>query len=172
MLKSKKIKITALSVSAVVLVFAIVLITSITKNHDEIIYDVPETTRFAELTVTESPKPNVIRRHPSITTSQTTSTENDSETEPPAIEVTLAPVEIPDERVFVILEEHDVQVVDNPPIVQEVPAPEEQQPPDSVTYIDGQIYVWHPIFGWCPGGDGTVIIMDVESNGEMYEGGW
>jgi hypothetical protein len=34
-------------------------------------------------------------------------------------------------------------------------------------------YVWHPDFGWVKSsGSGYVIIMEVESDGRMYEGGW
>jgi hypothetical protein len=96
-----------------------------------------------------------------------------TDTEPPVIEVTLAPVEVPNERVREIIEQNDVQVVPPAVRVQTTPAPSEQRRPNSVTVIDGQKYVWHPDFGWVPDyGEGTVIIMDVESDGESYEGGW
>jgi hypothetical protein len=84
------------------------------------------------------------------TTSKTKSSEGNSDTEPPVIDVTLAPVEVPDERVREILEENDVQVATNPPTVRTSPPQREQRPNNAVTNIDGQKHVWDPVLGWIP----------------------
>ncbi|MCL1831738.1 MAG: hypothetical protein FWG45_02355 [Oscillospiraceae bacterium] len=100
------------------------------------------------------------------------------ENELPVVEVTLAPVEVPDERVSEILEERDVQVAENPPAAQTTP-PQTDGMPEGAQGIDsngwyyrienGQKYVWHPVLGWGEdNGSGEVTIMDVESDGHRF----
>jgi cytoskeletal protein RodZ len=126
---------------------------------------------------------------PTTTSVTSTSTPKSPETQPPetlttsafrattpsaTTVITLAPVEVPNESISAILEQHDVQIVPSMSH-QTSPAPSEQLIPDSTTYIDGQKYAWDPVIGWIrSSGDGCMIIMDVVDYGdrELYEGGW
>jgi hypothetical protein len=109
----------------------------------------------------EKPKPQTPASPATTTTPPATTTA--------VIEVTLAPVEIPNDEVMDILEEFDVQVVERPPATQTTPRTEEQRPPGTTKVVDGKKYVWHPVLGWGEdNGSGTVTVMDVESGGYSY----
>ena len=174
LLKTKKSKVITLGVSAFVLLFTLAFIVSITGNRGEIgileVY-VPETEAVLERI--ETREPIVTRQRVSNINPSTTSSKDNSNTEPPVIEITLAPVEVPNESVREIIEENNVQVVPETAAKQTLPPRTEQRPSNATKIIDGQKNVWDPVLGWIPDyGEGTVIIMDVESDGEMYEGGW
>lgn len=177
--KNKQNNLIALGVSCVALVLLGALIASNIGGNDEITgvppeIDVVEIQADADEIDTE-PRPATTRR-PSVNKAAQTAPplETMAENPPEFVEAPLAPVFVPDEEVRAILEERNVEVAPvNPPTPQAQPAPEEQQSPNEVTYIDGQKYVWNNVLGWIKDSeDGYVIIMDVESNGESYEGGW
>jgi hypothetical protein len=176
MLKTKNNKIIVLSISAIVLIFALtaIIISNQADKENTLAQDVKtaetaepvsEIPEAPELTLSDSTD-----KSPASTTPRTAPNSPKSEPEPVEAEVTLAPVDVPDESVMGILEEYNIEVVpDTKP--QTTPAPEEQRPPDATTYIDGEKYVWDPVIGWIhSSGDGAVIIMDVEDDGRRYEG--
>jgi hypothetical protein len=167
-------------VTACALLIAVMVIVNITGNQDELPIEgdsqtaVTDTAESGTIANTDSAKTEGVTTQPPVTQSQSAQTRQagNSDTEPPVIEVTLAPVEVPNERVREIIEQNDVQIAP-PARAQTSPPPSEQRSPTATTFIDGQKYTWDPVIGWIrSSGDGRVIIMDVESNGESYEGGW
>jgi flagellar basal body-associated protein FliL len=160
-------------VAVCVLLIAVMVIVNVTSNQGELpIEGVQNTgdTVTAPGSVTQGSvnQSNVTNQPQAAQTRQT----GNSNTEPVVIEVTLALVEVPNERVREIIEQNDVQIAP-PARTQTSPPPSEQRSPTATTVIDGQKHVWDPIFGWIPDyGEGTVIIMDVEDDGRRYEGGW
>jgi hypothetical protein len=179
--KNKQNNMIAGIVAVCVLFIAVMVIVNITGGQDELPIDgdsqttATGTAESGTIENTDSAKTEGVTTQPPVTQSQSAQTRQagNTDTEPPVIEVTLAPVEIPNERVREIIEQNDVQVAPPAVRVQTTPAPSEQRRPNSVTVMDGQKYVWHPDFGWVPDyGEGTVIIMDVEDDGRRYEGGW
>lgn len=120
---------------------------------------------------------------------ETTTAPQSSEIKPPetrpaettvkTVEVTLAPVEVPDEEVLTILEENNIQIVDNPPMPAQTTPPPTSGMPEGAQGVDengwyfkredGIKYVWHPVLGWGKDSeDGNTIIMEVESDGYSF----
>jgi hypothetical protein len=175
MLKSRKNKMIAGIVSGCVALIAVIAIVNLMPDNREdapIGETQPQTTAAPANTVSE---PTTTRRNVTTlgTMPSTTAPESpDVLGNEPGVEITLAPVEVPNTRVSSILEERDVQVTP-PRATQTSPPQEEQRSPSATTYIDGRLHTWNPVLGWVSStGDSGVIIMDVESDGEMYEGGW
>lgn len=183
MLKTKKNKLITLSAASFILLFTLAFLVSVTTKDSEHAENPQETDNligFSETTSAEEigaiPTSETTRRPSANSVPRTTAPplETMAENPPEEVEIMLAPVFVPDNEVRVILEERNVEVAPViPPTPQTQPAPEEQHATNEVTYIDGQKYVWNNVLGWVKdSGDGYVIIMDVESNGEMYDGGW
>jgi len=172
LLNSKKNKAIIGIVSTCVVLIAVMVIINLGDNQaDSLIEETQPPAETAKLEPIATRKP--VNRNSATATQKTKSSEGNSDTEPPVVDVTLAPVEIPDERAREIIEENNVQVATNPPVARTSPPKKEQRPNNAVTYIDGQKYVWDPVIGWIrSSGDGRVDIMDVESDGERYDGGW
>jgi len=184
--KNNKNKIIMLSISAVMLGVALAFITSFTGNRDDVINTARETVTDTVTQSTESPKvtelndiqpaeiATAVRQRTLTNSPRTVPKTNEADSEPPAVvELELAPVEVTNVIIAEILEENNVQIVPATEMTQTAPPPSEQHTPNSTTYINGQKHTWNPILGWVKSsGDGQVIVMDVESDGEMYEGGW
>lgn len=178
MLKSKKNKVITGTVSGVVAIIAIIAIATFAPNNP---VDMTEPSDTSGTTATTAPEADELaattaaRR--SVATYSIATAAPATATEPPEeadyVDETLAPVYVPDERVRAEVENRDAQVAPPSTTPQTAPPESEQHVPDATTYIDGQLHVWNPVLGWVrSSGDGEVIIMDVESDGEMYEGGW
>jgi|GEM_PF-3672998 len=171
MFKTKINKIITLSGAVVVLMFALTLIIASTTDNNSVTENTPstETTEpvSESVTTTELPITTTPPRVPTVTGSS----QGNADTEPAVIEITLAPVEIPSEDFIAIIEEYGIDIVVTEPVTQTAPA--EQRQPNETTYINGRKHTWNPVLGWVKSsGDSGVIVMDVESDGEMYEGGW
>jgi len=179
MLKTTKNKIIVLA--AVFLTALIVgIVARISRSDGQSIID------NEQLTITESTETTASETTATTTTAATTAkpkAESKNETaettepaETTAEDITLAPVDIPEQEVIDILEENDIEITTTTPKPQTTPATEPNGPkPGDTKTENGQKYVWHPDFGWCPDyGEGTVVVMDVEDKGdrEPYEGGW
>jgi len=173
LLKNKKI--VGVVVSCVVLI-AVMLMISVTSDKGvELPIADTQSTETAKLETIANRRAVTRNTADSETEPPATQSRNGetANTEPPVVEITLAPVEVPDERVAAILEENDVQVVPPAEPMQTKPPRSEQRSPDTTTYINGQKYTWDPIICWIrSSGDGQMIIMDVEDDGRRYEGGW
>ena len=175
LLKSKKI--VGVVAACVVLIAAMLVINFGGNQADSPIADTQpveteklETIATRKVTTRNSRNSQISKTEPPATQESGAETQS---ADLPVVDVTLAPVEVPDESVVAMLEENDVQVVPSTEAVQTTPPKAEQRKPDTTTFIDGQKHVWHPDFGWCPDyGEGQVIVMDVEDDGRRYEGGW
>ncbi|MCL1831325.1 MAG: hypothetical protein FWG45_00265 [Oscillospiraceae bacterium] len=174
-------------VSGAIVLIAVVTIANLVPENqaNPIAENEPQIEQIEQTEVTTtlesepSETPATTRR--SVTTRNVPSTaataaDSNSDDELPVVEVTLAPVEVPDKRVAEILEERDVQVAEKPAAARTTPPPTKQETPDGVQYGDivrnenGQRYVWDPIIGiWIlENGAGTVTIMDVQSDGHKF----
>jgi hypothetical protein len=192
-MKNSRNKIIAGVVSACVVLIAVMVILNGNQENTIAPIGLPNEEATAAQTTTTIPATAESRAatkspdtQPPVTRSQTQETQiqvtRTPDTEPPVNEITLAPVEIPSERVAEILEQNDVQYVPSTNAVQTAPPP---GMPEGAQGIDGngryykiengQRYVWNNALGWVrSSGDSHVIIMDVEDFGDrpQYEGGW
>jgi len=166
MLKTTKNKIIVLA--AVFLTALIVGITAHVSRKGDAIDALPDEQLTDGYTVTEPPDTDA------MTTAAITAKPKTEPPETTAEDITLAPVDIPDREVIEILEENDVEITTTAPKPQTTPATEPSGPkPGDTKTENGQKYIWHPDFGWVKDSqDGDTIIMNVEGDGEKYEGGW
>ena len=179
--KNKQNNMIAGVVTACLLLIAVMVTVNVTSNRGEIpVEDGHQTTatgtaESSTVATSDSTDSEAVTTQPPVTQSQSPQTRQsgNSNTEPSVIEITLAPVEVPNRRIREIIEQNDVQVAPPATQVRTSPPPSEQRSPTATTYIDGQKYTWDPVIGWIrSSGDGQVIIMDVEDDGRRYDGGW
>jgi hypothetical protein len=157
-MKIRRNQIIVTSTLVIALTLLLIHVIGCAKTHDEVIIVTPET---AESTTISTAETTTAKSFVTTTSSQIAP----PQTEPPTIEAIITMAEI--------ITTISVQAEPVTPRTRTTSAPIEQLTPDSTTYIDGQKYAWDPVIGWImSSGDGTVIIMNVESDGRMYEGGW
>jgi len=177
MLKTTKNKIIVLA--AVFLTALIVGIAAHVSRKGDVIDALPDEQLTDGYTVTEPPETDAVTTTAATTAkpkaeSKNETTETAETTETTAEDITLAPVDVPDREVIDILEENDIEITTTTPIPQTTPTTEPNGPkPGDTKTENGQKYVWHPDFGWVKDSqDGDTVIMNVEGDGEKYEGGW
>jgi len=174
MLKTTKNKIIVLA--AVFLTALIVGIAAHVSRKGDVIDALPDEQLTDGYAVTEPPDTDVTTT-PTTTAKPKAESKNETAettetTETTAEDITLAPVDVPEQDVLEILEENDIEITTTAPKPQTTPATEPDGPkPGDTKIIDGKKHIWHPDFGWVDASrEGTVIVMDVEDDGRRYEG--
>jgi len=136
--------------------------------NNEITTTPPVTTTPPPITTTPPPEttaPPAEDVPPETTIPQTTTAAT--------VEQTLAPVQTISEIEMDVIQQFDTEIDPASTTIIQTTPPPEAVPTEQIKYVDGVKYKWHPILGWSKSsGDGSTIIMEVESSGEYYDASW